>query len=258
MNNKFDRIEAHLQLIFEKSLPEFFTGSHQQSTLIDKLVRVIKASQRTDEQQRVIVPDCLILNVSPDDLIEWKLRQDILNEITVVLQQICANDHLFFLRSPKIEVHSDPQINPGSFEISAFFSESEKKLTNTTAIEPADQQANSSIPENALLIIEGRTDFYLYRPIINIGRHSTNDLILNDPHISRHHAQLRAINNHFVIFDVGSTGGVFINGRQIAQATLHAGDVIKIGSTVLIFNQEPTNVFSTTVISLDDDDDDET
>ena len=43
----------------------------------------------------------------------------------------------------------------------------------------------------------------LIKPVVNIGRHSESDLVIEDLHVSRHHAQLRAISQHYVIFDTG-------------------------------------------------------
>ena len=42
----------------------------------------------------------------------------------------------------------------------------------------------------------------------------------------------------FMIFDLGSTGGTFVNGRKINKQLLNPGDVIEIGGVSLIFNQE--------------------
>ena len=251
MNNKFDQIEAHLQALFEESLPRFFTGKKRQHGLVDKLVQAIKSSEQVDEKGNHLAPDRFLLKISPGDLVEWKLHQDILDEIAVTLQEVGSTKGFSFLKAPKIDLQVDSQMGRDEFDVSAFFTPMENKLTDTVAIEPCEPIKEMIIPENAVLIVDGKEDFYLTKPVINIGRHSTNDLILKDPHISRHHAQLRAINNHFVIFDVGSVGGLFLNGRQVSQATLHAGDVLKIGMVTLIYNTEPTNIFSTKVIPLD-------
>jgi pSer/pThr/pTyr-binding forkhead associated (FHA) protein len=109
------------------------------------------------------------------------------------------------------------------------------------------------IPRNAFLIVGGKTNFPLDTPIINIGRHSDNDLVLADDYVSRHHAQIRAINKRYVVFDVGSTGGIFINGKQITQATLHPGDVLRMGMVNLIYVQDSTSENPTSVVDVEND-----
>lgn len=251
MNNKFDQIEAQLRSLFENSLLKLFIRKRHQFSLVDELVRKMRTLKRTDVNGEIFAPDHFILMVSSEDLIEWEMHQDILNEIANTLQHIGIKESLYFLEAPKIELRSDSQTSSGTFKIEAFFTEDEKKFTDTTAVKADEYLEATIVPKNAIFIIDGKTDFSLDKPIINVGRHSTNDLVLLDPHVSRHHAQLRVINNHFVIFDVGSTGGLFLNGKNITQATLHAGDVLKIGMATLIYNQESTNTFSTKAIPVD-------
>jgi len=74
-----------------------------------------------------------------------------------------------------------------------------------------------------------------------------------DPHISRHHAQLRVINQQYVLFDVGSTGGVFLNDRKVSQSRLYSGDVIRLGTSNLIYVQETLAEDPTTALPIDDE-----
>jgi pSer/pThr/pTyr-binding forkhead associated (FHA) protein len=52
------------------------------------------------------------------------------------------------------------------------------------------------------------------------------------------HAQLRAIRGRYVIFDLGSSGGTFINGVRLGQSTLAPGDVISLAGVNLVFGQD--------------------
>ncbi len=94
------------------------------------------------------------------------------------------------------------------------------------------------VPENAYLIISGVRVFPLQTPIVNIGRRLDNTLILDDPRVSRNHAQLRSVEGRYVIFDLNSTGGTFINGKRVTQCVLYPGDVISLAGVPLIFGQD--------------------
>jgi pSer/pThr/pTyr-binding forkhead associated (FHA) protein len=97
----------------------------------------------------------------------------------------------------------------------------------------------TAIPSNAFLVrlADGKA-FPLDRPIINIGRMLGNNLVLDDPRVSRNHAQLRAVKDHYVIFDRNSTGGTYINGKRISHSVLYPGDVISLGGVTLSYTQD--------------------
>jgi pSer/pThr/pTyr-binding forkhead associated (FHA) protein len=75
-------------------------------------------------------------------------------------------------------------------------------------------------------------------PVVNIGRRLENHLVIDDPRISRNHSQLRAINGRYVLFDLNSTGGSFVNGQRTSQTVLYPGDVVSLAGVALIFGQD--------------------
>ena len=93
-------------------------------------------------------------------------------------------------------------------------------------------------PANAFFVVEGVRVFPLVKAIINIGRRLENHLIIEDLRVSRSHAQLRAIHGQFVLFDLNSTRGTFVNGQRITQTTLYPDDTISLGGVTLTFKQE--------------------
>lgn len=72
---------------------------------------------------------------------------------------------------------------------------------------------------------------------LSIGRSSQNDLVLEDPGVSRSHARITLFPEGFFLLDAGGKNGTFVNERRIASPTLlRRGDAIRVGSTVLTFN----------------------
>jgi hypothetical protein len=70
-----------------------------------------------------------------------------------------------------------------------------------------------------------------------IGRHSDNDLTIQDPSVSRQHAEIhRKRDGSFTITDLGSVNGVFVNQKKIESATLADGDIVEIGDRAYRFN----------------------
>src|SRR5450432_4201608 len=69
---------------------------------------------------------------------------------------------------------------------------------------------------------------------INVGRVQGNDLMLPKGNVSKHHARLLYRDGRFIVTDLKSTNGTYVNGRKISQATIvREGDKIYIGDFVL-------------------------
>jgi pSer/pThr/pTyr-binding forkhead associated (FHA) protein len=66
-----------------------------------------------------------------------------------------------------------------------------------------------------------------------IGRSATNALALNDQQASRQHARLDFVNGSWVITDLNSSNGVYLNGLRITRHPIYVGDTIQIGNTRL-------------------------
>jgi pSer/pThr/pTyr-binding forkhead associated (FHA) protein len=85
---------------------------------------------------------------------------------------------------------------------------------------------------------------------LTIGRDSTNDLVINDAEISRRHARLTFQGGKYVLEDLGSTNGTFVNGQRLAgPRVLKAGEVVSFGEQIILVF-EVTNVdVGATVVS---------
>ena len=91
-----------------------------------------------------------------------------------------------------------------------------------------------------LVIREGKRrgrDFSL-GPITNIGRDAMhNDLILDDDAVSAEHARIKLERKQFVLYDLASSNGTFVNEEGIEKRALTDGDEITIGETTLVFKE---------------------
>lgn len=72
---------------------------------------------------------------------------------------------------------------------------------------------------------------------ILIGRHASADIRLPDISVSRYHAMLTVSNGVWMITDIGSKSGIYVNGNLVRQTVLHENDMIKIGVRRLIFRR---------------------
>lgn len=88
--------------------------------------------------------------------------------------------------------------------------------------------------------------------IIKIGKADDNDFVVNEPHVSRHHARLvHEDAEYWLLEDMGSTNGTYVNGTQVAKKRVNLHDVIKLGdnytlniSEVLKYNNDYSEEFA--------------
>ncbi len=97
------------------------------------------------------------------------------------------------------------------------------------------------LPEKAYLVVNARI-FPLDKHVTKIGRHIDNDLVLNDLSISRFHAEIRYEESQFLINDLNSRGGTYLNNVKINQGVLFAGDIIVFTRTPVMFMCEGASI----------------
>jgi signal transduction histidine kinase/pSer/pThr/pTyr-binding forkhead associated (FHA) protein len=88
--------------------------------------------------------------------------------------------------------------------------------------------------------VGGDRAFALEKQVVTIGRASDRDVVINDRRVSSHHAELRRAGKTWIIFDLASTNGTFVNGARTTEAVLSVGDEITVGSTLLVFSNKTT------------------
>jgi hypothetical protein len=77
--------------------------------------------------------------------------------------------------------------------------------------------------------------FVLDHDRLTIGRDPNNDIVINDPQVSRQHVRIRRQGGLTLIEDMGSTNGTFVNGMRLANPhTLANGDLISLGDAVTL------------------------
>lgn len=84
-----------------------------------------------------------------------------------------------------------------------------------------------------------------------IGRDSSSGVAINDAEVSRKHARMNFQGGKYVLEDLGSTNGTFVNGQRLASPTvLKSGDVVSLGEQiVLMFEALSSDPGATAVVS---------
>lgn len=146
--------------------------------------------------------------------------------------------------SPRVLVAGD-QVRIGNYEL--IFLVAAAAPAQPAVPASAQKTTISGIPEAGLASTptQARQLDLKGRDTLTLGRDPLNDMAINHPSVSRFHAQIKKQEGSYIVLDLNSTNGTFLNGKQIVgHHPLRVGDTIRIGPTTLSFNLNETLLHS--------------
>lgn len=240
-----NRLEENIRVLIEgengsDGVPRKIHRQLERKVRLAMMEGILKQVNEADpDEWMLIAPDQYILMLPPSQA-ELVLTHPLeLDCLAHQLENIAQQQGITFMVPPLVRVVANPQ----SIEIMVFTDFSHKGLgdSRTSQLEDILGSFSGSPPNRlpmAYLVVNGLTTFSISEPVINIGRDPSNQLCLEDMRVSRLHAQLRFVQDHFVIFDLDSKGGTFVNGVAVTSQVLKPGDVILIAGIPLVYGQE--------------------
>ena len=103
----------------------------------------------------------------------------------------------------------------------------------------AQTRNESSSGKNVFLIINQQIT-PLTKDVTRLGRQLDNDIVFNEESVSRNHAEIRCDNGQYILHDLLSTSGTFVNSRRIERCLLNSGDLISLANVQFMFvNNNP-------------------
>jgi hypothetical protein len=235
------QLETELKKLVESQLVRALRGSKPADRVLQRLMEELRAGTRTDQLGRRVAPNAYFIMVQPGALAFWR-QQLALPVLLAAVREMADQSGARLMAPPTIRVSEDPDENRESdFHIVATFDQAPVKETQEVASHTPRHEGDveeDSVPANAFLIVDGSTQYPLSQAVVNVGRRLDNSLVIEDPRVSRHHAQLRAIDGRYVLFDLNSSGGSFVNGQRTSQSVLRPGDVISLAGVTLIYAQD--------------------
>ncbi|MEP7193409.1 MAG: FHA domain-containing protein [Actinomycetota bacterium] len=109
-----------------------------------------------------------------------------------------------------------------------------------TTLSPQEQATVDALRQGTALLVVLRgpnagARFLLDSDEVSTGRHPNSDIFLDDVTVSRKHATFRREGNVFLVRDVGSLNGTYVNRERIDEAALKTRDEVQIGKFRLVF-----------------------
>lgn len=233
---RLTQLESHLQALIEGGAKRLVQGRAPARALISSLLTAQQTQSRVGRDGRPVAPNLYTIFLAEAQAEVLLNNPAVVDELARTLYEAGSEAGLIFESPPVVRIVADPQLTLGDFNVQV--QNSLDRLPQTTDIVLPKDSSQETIPRNAFLIVDGMQIFQLDQAVVNIGRRSDNQLVIDDRRISRLHAQLRAIRGRFVVFDLDSAGGTWVNGQRVLQHTLVPGDVISLSGVPLVYGQD--------------------
>jgi hypothetical protein len=243
-------LEAKLEGLFEGAFSRTFKSKVQPVEIARKLAKEMQ-DNKTVSISRTYVPNQYLVYLSSQDRQQFEGYEDgVLKELSDYLLEQAREEGLALITRPTVEFRTDDRLGLGEFGIQAMLvrppederSEPEQADFGQTMVNSVDREARRleapPVAEGRAMLVGGGRRTVLSGSRFVIGRSRDADLMLDDPNVSRRHAELRREEGAWLVADLASTNGVKVNGRRVAEHRLNPGDEITVGLEKLHFEVE--------------------
>lgn len=229
----FERFEKRVEGAVNGVFARAFKGDVQPVEIAARLQRELDAEAKLMSRDKRLVPNDFSVGLSQHD--HDKLApygSTLTRELGDELRTHAREMGYVFNGPIRIDLELDTRLPTGRFTVT---SEAVAGVESNPP-PPADPARPGPAPVGRLVLEVNGTRHPLVSPGLVIGRGTEADLRINDPGISRRHAEIRVSENdgQIDIVDLGSTNGISVNGHKVRQAVLREGSRIEIGTTRML------------------------
>jgi len=237
MDDRIIKIERAIEKALSHSLAHLDLRDRPVKDFAHLFAKEAIGVARVDSHGREFAPDQFTVSVNPEGLKQiGQLSDDLQMDVSRDLRQALQQAGLLFAREVHFTIATDPTLPQDGVRIIGWHSSNPLDIEGE--ITPIEEYDTDRPPAGAFLVVEGKRHFRLSAPLITIGRRLDNDLVIDDPRVSRQHLQLLANRGKYILHDLKSTSGTFVNEIKVRKHTLQPGDVINIATVELIYGED--------------------
>ncbi len=233
------RFESFMEQMVEGSVARLFRSAVQPTEIAKRLERAMEAQQQVSVR-RIIVPNVYRAFLHPQDMQPFNaIRTDVEREMATYLTDLAQERGFSMLEHPHVTLAADPGVPRRGILVEAetVAAPPPDAHSQTQIFQAQPQQQTQAQARLLLATATGTQTIPLESTLMTIGRGLNNDIILEDPRISRHHAQVRYRARRFWVADLGTTNGTFVNNERITERALRSGDVLSFGGFEITFKE---------------------
>jgi Protein of unknown function (DUF3662)/FHA domain len=250
-------IEAKIEGLFEGVFGRAFRTHVQPVELARKCAKEMD-EHRAVSVSRVYVPNEYTIYLSPGDREQFASYEgSLVGELQEYLAEHARREGYALITPPRVVMRTDDDLAIGEFGIATRTVEPPEGPVEDVAPPPPAAVAGATMiykarapveteavsPEElgverevVTLTIDGRPRTVSERSVV-LGRSKECDVRVDDPNVSRRHAELRQEGATYWLVDLDSTNGTELNGKRVSRAKLSDGDRITLGSTEIVFGR---------------------
>jgi hypothetical protein len=232
------RFEQRLERGVEGFFTRLFRSGVHPVEIGKRLLRVMEDG-KTVALRRTYVPHVYRITIGPKDFERLgPLESKLIEELEIFIGEAARQREWSLPDSPQVAFALDRGLSAGEFRVAA-----EAVSLSTDDEAPVRERRRRARAESngapcLVLITDGEEVRTVPVPRrIRIGRQADNDLVISDPGVSRHHAEVTNENGSCTLRDLGSTNGTLVNGSAATEHPLRDGDRISLGSSVVEFRR---------------------
>ena len=236
------RVEGFLERLFEA--PAGRLGASLQPVSLAKRIERAMDTNKSFGDVGVIVPNQYVLHLNPTDFASFEsYRAALEDDLAHGVLTRARRERYTLVARPRVRLNSDRSVRRGDIRVAARVVDDagdrrHREQSPPVVLSTREDAAPDSARRAYLLVATQGQDpvqFDLGGPLITIGRASDNDVIVDDPMVSRHHCQLKLQHGAYGFVDLGSRNGSMVNGQPVPEVALGPGDIIQVGSTTIEF-----------------------
>lgn len=221
-----DRFEKGVERAVHGVFAKAFKSEVQPVELASALRREADTSAAVVARDRTLVPNAFLINLGSADyerLTAWE--DSLVDELAEAVTAHARQQRYSFVGPVTVRFEEDEELDTGVFTV--------RGARVKGRVAPATSATATA--GHPVLDVDGRK-YQLTGTRTVLGRGSEADIVVDDPGVSRQHAEIRLAGATAVLRDLGSTNGTFVDGERAGTARLVDGSTITMGRTRIRFS----------------------